>query len=177
MSIQSLLVPACSLQSLGLVFAHSLSTVRTPQPYGLEAYKALPALSLALLVLLCSTRNGTRRHFGRIPPQGGTFSICRLFLNWAARLPCLPESSQKGLLLAISWRSKSFFFLSFLAQGTPRCTDVPFVHLSAIVKASNPLIRRFKHRPEGQSNIGTVKIQKNRRILAVRYSQIHNTRR
>ena len=177
MSIQSLLVPACSLQSLGLVPAHSLGNVRTPQPYGLAAYKAPKGLSLALLVLLCSTRNGTRRHFKRIPPQGGIFLLCRSFSNRAARLPRLPESSQKGLLLAIFGR-KTFFIISFFSQRLSWCSDVSFVYLAAIVKiSSNLLIRRLLHHPEGLQHIGTIKIQKNRRILAVRYSQIHNNRR
>ena len=157
--------------------AHSLSNVRTPQPYALTAYKAFKGLSPALPELLCSTRNGSRRHFKRNPPRGRFFLLCRSFSNWAARLPRLPESSQKGLLLAIFGR-KTFFIISFFSQRLSWCSDVSFVYLAAIVKiSSNLLIRRLLHHPEGLQHIGTIKILKNRRILAVRYSQIHNTRR
>ena len=157
--------------------AHSLSNARTPQPYALKAYKTSKGLSPALPELLCSTRNGSRRHFKRNPPRGGFFLLCRSFSNWAARLPRLPESSQKGLLLAIFGR-KTFFIISFFSQRLSWCSDVSFVYLAAIVKiSSNLLIRRLLHHPEGLQHIGTTKIQKNRRIFVVRYSQIHNNRR
>ena len=57
------------------MFALSLSILRAPQPYGLEACKAFKALSLAFLVLLCFERNGTKRDFDRIPPPSGIFSV------------------------------------------------------------------------------------------------------
>ena len=143
MSIRSLSVKACSLQRLGWVPAHSLSNARTPQPYALEAFKTSKGLSPAFPELLCSPLGGSQRHFERIPPLGGIFLICRSFLNWAARLPYLPESSQKDLLLAIFGR-KTFFIISFFSQRLSWCSDVPFVYLAAIVKdPSNLLIRRL----------------------------------
>ena len=129
---------------------HSLCNARTPQPCGLEAYKTSKGIKPDLPGLLYTTLSGTRRHVERIPPLGGIFSISRLYLNSAAQLPCLPQSSQKALLLAIFGRKTFFNKKSFFAPQHSRHTDVRLV--SIVKNSTNLLISRFKTTLKGYNS-------------------------